>query len=122
MKTGSFEDCEGWQKARKLRKTIRDTLRSSTEFREFEFDRQIYSAALSIMNNVAEGWESSGQGDKARFFSYAQRSCGEVRSLLYAGLDDCFFTEGIHNFLKEMCLETTRIIAGLFRSVRRRAG
>ena len=117
----SFEDSKAWQLARALRRDIRKAVLKGGAFRDYEFDRQMYSAALSVMNNLAEGWECPTKGEKARFLSYSIRSCGEVRSMLYAGLDDHIFTKETFEELMEKCGHTIRTIAGLLRSVRGRA-
>ena len=117
-----FEDSKAWKLARILRKEIRIAVLGAECFRQFEFDRQMYRAALSVMNNVAEGWETPTPREKGRFFSFALRSCGEVRSLLYAGMDDGIFSKGTFDALMDRCMNTMRTVAGLHRSAKNRAG
>ena len=116
-----FEDSDAWQLARSLRKDIWNAVRSSQCYRDLEFDHQIYSAALSVMNNIAEGWEAPSPGEKARFFSYSLRSCGETRSMLTVGIDDGIFNMETFEKLMRNCVRTTNVVAGLFRGARSRA-
>ena len=88
MKVNRFEDLKCWQEARKLRKMVSDLTRKLAIKRDMIFSNQIRSAALSVMSNIAEGFESNTDKEFMNFLNYARRSCGEVRSHLYAGLDD----------------------------------
>lgn len=81
-KIESFEDLRIWQEARVLVKEVYTDFR---ECRDFGFRDQIQRAAVSIMNNVAEGFERRSDADFARFI--AKGSCGEVRSMYYTATD-----------------------------------
>ena len=83
-----FEDLIAWQKARELRKAIRLATSGAQFRRELDFRSQIRRAGLSVMSNIAEGFERGSRADFARFLVISKASCGEVRSLLYAALDD----------------------------------
>ena len=61
----NFEDTDAWRLARTLRKRIWTGIRESAVRRDFEFDRQIYRASLSVMNNIAEGWEAATPPEQA---------------------------------------------------------
>ena len=79
-----FEELEIWQEARKLHRLVWEETRAS---KDFEFRSQIRRAALSIMNNIAEGFERRTDKDFAHFLDLAKSSCGELRSMAYAGED-----------------------------------
>jgi four helix bundle protein len=75
-----FEDLRIWQEARVLANAIYD---ATDALRDFDFRGQIRSAAVSVMNNVAEGFERRTDADFAHFLDVAKGPAGEVRSMLY---------------------------------------
>ncbi len=89
-----FEDLIAWQKARALRKVVKQATAGPAFRRELDFRSQIRRAALSVMSNIAEGFERGSRADFAHFLVMSKASCGEVRSLLYAALDDELFDQG----------------------------
>jgi four helix bundle protein len=86
-KAKRFEDLWIWQQARELVKEIYQDFRTGAPSRDFGFRDQIQRAGISIMNNLAEGFERSTDADFARFLDIAKGSCGEVRSLYYTAED-----------------------------------
>ena len=83
----TFEEIDAWQKSRELTKQIY-TLTSSGAFgRDYGLKDQIRRSAVSIMSNIAEGFERSGTGEFTQFLAIAKGSAGEVRSQLYVALD-----------------------------------
>ncbi len=84
----SFEDLWFWQQARLLvRNVYHDFGDESPAARDFGFRKQIQIAAVSVMNNIAEGFERATILDFARFLDIAKGSCGEVRSMYYTAED-----------------------------------
>ena len=84
----SFEDLWIWQQARGLVSHVYlDFGPESPGTRDYGFRRQVQEAAVSIMNNIAEGFERRTDGEFARFLDIAKGSCGEVRSMYYAAED-----------------------------------
>ena len=86
-KAEQFEDLWIWQQARELVREIYRDLRDGPGARDFAFRNQIQEAGISIMNNIAEGFERTTNPDFARFLDIARGSCGEVRSMYYAAED-----------------------------------
>ena len=86
-KARRFEDLWIWQQARELVKEIYQDFRRGAPSKDFGFRDQIQRAAVSIMNNIAEGFERSTDADFARFLDLAKGSCGEVRSMYYTAED-----------------------------------
>ena len=82
-----FEDLWIWQEARKLVKEIYQDFRLGNGSRDYGFRGQIQDAGVSIMNNIAEGFERTTDPDFARFLDVAKGSCGEVRSMYYTAED-----------------------------------
>ena len=79
-----FEDLWIWQQARAL---VRDVYSDFRSARDYGFKDQVQRAGVSVMNNIAEGFERRTNSEFARFLDIAKGSCGEVRSLYYAGED-----------------------------------
>jgi four helix bundle protein len=80
-----FEDLICWQKARELTKAVYKTL--ADYCKDYGFRDQIWRAAVSVMSNIAEGFE---RGTRQEFLNYlfiARGSAGEVRAQLYVALD-----------------------------------
>lgn len=87
-KATRFEDLWIWQQARNLVKEIyHDFGASSNVCRDYGFRDQIQRAGISIMNNIAEGFERKSDIEFARFLDIARGSCGEVRSMYYTAED-----------------------------------
>ncbi|MDO8574392.1 MAG: four helix bundle protein [bacterium] len=80
MKINSFEEIIAWQKAEELTVII---YKIFSQHRDFGFRDQIQRASVSIMNNIAEGFERSGDKELRKFLYIAKGSCGEVRSMIY---------------------------------------
>ena len=77
-----FEDLEAWQLSRELTNQIYTITKRESICRDFSFVDQIRKAAISIMNNIAEGFERGSNKDFVKFLFIARGSAGEVRSLL----------------------------------------
>ncbi len=87
MKIERFEDIQAWQEARKLAGMLVQVTRSRSLSRDGALKEQIDRASISIMANIAEGFESQSDGEFARFLVYARRSAAELQSHLYLALD-----------------------------------
>src|SRR5688572_28615455 len=82
-----FEDLIAWQKARALTAEIYQVTNQGKFARDFGLRDQIRRGAVSVMSNVAEGFEWNRPTQFYQFLSVAKASCGEVRSQLYVALD-----------------------------------
>jgi four helix bundle protein len=79
----SFEDLDIWKKAQDLGAMIYRLCDVNQKIaKDFSFKDQIKRAALSISNNIAEGFEYNNNADFHRFLRIAKGSCGEVRNCL----------------------------------------
>ncbi len=84
----SFEDLWIWQQARELVRDVYSDLRQGNPgSHDYGFRDQIQRAAISIMNDTAEGFERSSDADFARMLDISKVSCAEVRSMYYAAQD-----------------------------------
>lgn len=112
-----FEELIAWQKARELTRAVYEATQSESFAKDFGLTSQIQRAAVSIMSNIAEGFERDNRGDFHRFLSVAKGSCAEVRSQLYIALDIGYISPTEFQKLQQMAEEVGRIIGGLRASV-----
>ena len=84
MKIEKFEDILAWQKAKILTESIYQCFKNCNDY---SFKDQIQRAAVSIMNNIAEGFERRTNKELKNFLFIAKGSCAEVRSMLYLSLE-----------------------------------
>jgi four helix bundle protein len=82
-----FEDLPLWIDARKLVRKVYDLTSNQKFSKDYGFKDQIQRASISIMNNIAEGFERDGNTEFIRFLAYSKGSAGEVRSMLYIAFD-----------------------------------
>ncbi|RKY95053.1 MAG: four helix bundle protein, partial [Ignavibacteriae bacterium] len=87
MKAKSFEDLQVWQDTRKFVKSIYELTSLDNFKKDYGLKDQIQRAAVSIMNNISEGFERDNNKEFMRFLSYSKGSAGEVRSMLYVAMD-----------------------------------
>ncbi len=109
----TFEEIEAWQKARELTRRIYDVSEVGAFARDFGLRDQMRRASVSILSNIAEGFERSGTGEFVQFLSAAKGSAGEVRAQLYVALDRKYLDESTFRELSQMATQTSRMIGGL---------
>ena len=85
-----FEDLEVWKEARRLTQRIYQLTKNENFLKDFPLRDQIRRAAVSIMSNIAEGFERGGNQEFVQFLYVAKASCGEVRSQVYVALDQSY--------------------------------
>ena len=93
MKIQKFEDMQVWQDARTLVNLVYKSCSSKSFKHDYGFKDQIQRAAVSIMSNIAEGYERDSNREMIRFLNFSKGSAGEVRSLLYVANDLNYITE-----------------------------
>ncbi len=87
-----FEELEVWQKAKELTSLIHRLSSSGTFARDFGLRDQMRRASVSVMSNIAEGFESQTQALFIRFLGHAKGSAGELRAQLYVALEQEYIT------------------------------
>ena len=93
MKIVRFEDVESWKEGRKLCNMIYEIARHEQFSRDFGLRDQIQRAAVSIVSNIAEGFDSKSNAEFHRFLVYARRSVSEVKSQLYVAVDAKYISQ-----------------------------
>ncbi len=99
MKIESFTDIEAWKQARLFVENIYHIFSEGNSQRDFGFKDQIQRASVSIMPNIAEGFDSDSKKSFLQFLSYSYHSASEVESLLYVALDIHYIDVNQHNEL-----------------------
>lgn len=93
MQVKNFEDLEIWKDARALTRGIYQLTRDPKFAKDFGLRDQIRRATVSIMSNIAEGFERGGNQEFIQFLYVAKASCGEVRSRLYVAVDQSYVAQ-----------------------------
>ena len=93
MKIERFEDIQGWQEARSLTKKIYELSNKLPLKRDRGLCNQIQEASVSIMANIAEGFDRQSKKEFSRFLYYASGSASEVQSHLYIALDQQYISD-----------------------------
>ncbi|MGA3286532.1 MAG: four helix bundle protein [Bacteroidota bacterium] len=93
MKIERFEDIESWKKSRELTSRIYGLTAKGGLAKDFGLRDQIQRASVSIMANIAEGFDSGSKKSFILFLNYAYRSTSEVQSLLYVVVDCRYVTQ-----------------------------
>ncbi len=114
-----FEELVAWQKARELTREIYRVSRSGQWSKDYGLAGQIQRSAVSIMSNIAEGFERGGRAEFHQFLSTAKGSCAEVRAQLYVAYDAGYLTREEFDALRGQAEEVTRIVGGLRSAVQR---
>jgi four helix bundle protein len=113
-----FEDLEAWKLARALTALVYTCSGVGKFGHDFALRDQIRRAAISIVSNIAEGFERDGDKEFIQFLSMAKGSCGEVRAQLYLALDQKYISEAEFQDLTTKAIQLSRMISGLIRYLR----
>jgi four helix bundle protein len=114
-----FKDIEAWKKARELAKGIYAISNEGLFARDFGLRDQIRRAAVSVMSNIAEGFERGGDVEFRRFLAIAKGSAGEVKAQLYVALDAGLIEQAKFDSLYRKAAETGNLVGGFMRYLSR---
>ncbi|MEA3310763.1 MAG: four helix bundle protein [candidate division WOR-3 bacterium] len=115
MKIKRFEDLEVWQLARKLVKQIYELSRRTKLSKDFGLRNQLQRSAVSIMSNIAEGFERKTKKEFIQFLNIAKASSGELRSQLYVTLDLEYLDKVTFENVYNLCEKISKSIAGFIK-------
>jgi four helix bundle protein len=119
-KTGTinrFEELIAWQKSRELANLVYRHSNVGGFSKDFSLKNQMCKASISIMSNIAEGFEKYSAKDFQNYLAIARGSAAEVRSQAYLARDQEYLTEQQFTEMIDLCNEIGRILAGLRRSL-----
>jgi four helix bundle protein len=109
-----FEEISVWQKSRVFSQKIYNIF---SQNKDFSFRDQIQRSSVSIMNNIAEGFERRGNKELRKFLFISKGSCGEVRSMLYLATDLGYINETSFKELLHNCEEISRMLSGFIKKI-----
>jgi len=117
-----FEDLDLWKVARELSNNIYSISKKGPMVKDYGFSDQLRRAAVSIMNNTAEGFERGSNKDFAKFLFIAKASAGEVRSMLYLAMDQEYINSNEFNEMYDKCIRTSQLAWGLIKHLQKNSG
>ena len=110
-----FEDLLCWQKSREL---VRGVYKELKDCRDSGFKDQIQRAAVSVMSNIAEGFERGTTQELLNYLFIAKGSAGEVRAQLYAALDVGYLNIEKFKYLSGLAVECSRLIHSFIQKIK----
>ena len=110
-----FEDIESWQEARLLATQIYRVTNDGEFARDFGLKDQIRRASVSVVSNIAEGFEKDTPREFCRYLRIAKGSAGEVRAQLYVALDIGLLPESEFTALYNRVCVVSRLLSGFIR-------
>jgi four helix bundle protein len=114
-----FEDLEIWKEARSITREVYQLSKSGYLSKDYSLRDQMRRAAVSIMANIAEGFERGGNQEFIQFLYVAKASCGELRSELYVAVDQEYIEEKTANSLATALKRLSIMIKHLIDHLRR---
>ena len=113
-----FEELPCWNQARELSQAVFKIINYEKFRKDFSLRDQIWRAAGSIMDNIAEGFDDGSTRELIRFLGYSQRSCSEVQSQLYRAFDCKYVTQDQFNKVYKFASECRKQIKGFRKYLR----
>lgn len=115
-----FEDIDAWQKARVLTREVYAVTADGAFAKDFGLRDQIRRAAVSVMSNIAEGFDRGGVREFIQFLFIAKGSAAEVQAQLYVALDIGYLKQEQFKGLYDLAGDTGRLIGGFIRYLKTR--
>lgn len=113
-----FEQLKVWQMARELTKVVYAECAMGELWRDFGLRDQLQRAVVSVMSNIAEGFERRSRKEFAHFLGISMASLAETKSLLYVASDLRYIPEDRAGKLLEQCNQLRVSIGSLLKSLR----
>jgi four helix bundle protein len=114
-KVKKFEEIQSWKKARSLTQEVYAETLKGPFSRDFGLRDQMRRAAVSILSNIAEGFERGGDKEFLQFLAIAKGSAGELRAQLYVALDQKYLSKERFDVLSTEATEISQLISGFIR-------
>jgi four helix bundle protein len=119
MRVERFEDLVAWQEARVLARDIYVVTQAREFGRDFALARQMQRAGVSIMANIAEGFDREGPAEFHRFVTIARGSCAELLSHVYLANDVGYISADEFNRLSAEIRHLSKVLRALRASLER---
>lgn len=110
-----FQDITAWQKARELVNGVYAISKRPVFFKDIGLREQIRRSSVSVMSNIAEGFERDGRREFIQFLSIAKGSCGETKSLLIVALDQRYLDDEEFRRLTGLADHTSNLLGNLMK-------
>jgi four helix bundle protein len=117
-----FEDIIAWQKARELNKLIYSVTQQGQFAKDFDLTRQIRRCSISILSNIAEGFERSSVKQFLFFLNIAKASAAELRAQLYVANDLNYITNETTEDMMARVISVSKMISGLMKYLQNSSG
>lgn len=114
MKIERFEDIIAWKKARELTLLTYKIFKNN---RDYSFRDQIQRACISIMNNIAEGFERRTNKDMKNFLFIAKGSSGEVRSMIDTAFGLEYVSKREYDQLYDLTIDVSKLLSGFIKTL-----
>jgi four helix bundle protein len=114
QKITNFEDIICWQRSRIL---ANDCYLVFKNLKDYFFKDQLLRCAVSIMNNIAEGYERQTNKELRNFLYISKGSAGELRSMLYLAKDLGYIGDKMFSKLHNQSLEIAKLLSGFIRKL-----
>jgi len=107
-----FEEIKAWQEGRELCKLVYTCSNAAPFSRDYGLRDQIRRAAVSVVSNIAEGFESQNDRTFIRYLYIARASSGELRAQTYVALDQGYINQEAFKSIYDTACATSRMITG----------
>jgi len=119
MKATSIEELLVWQRARELVNNVYSLTKKQNFRRDFSLVDQIRRATISVMSNIAEGYERGSNTEFIQFLYIAKASCGEVRTQLLIAFDQGYINKEEIEKAKELALKVSGMLSNFIAYLKR---
>ncbi len=117
---GRFEEIDAWKEASELARAVYHVTSLASFNKDIELRRQMRRASVSVMANIAEGFDAASNREFLKFLGYALRSATEIQSHLYVALDQGYVDQKMFGSLQEKTVTVKNLIGGFMRYLRSR--
>jgi four helix bundle protein len=117
-KVKKFEEIQSWKRARSLTKEIYRATLTGSFAKDFGLKDQMRRSAVSMLSNIAEGFERGGDKEFLQFLAIAKGSAGELRAQLYVAFDQQYLAQKQFESLSQEATEISQLISGFMRYLR----
>ena len=118
MKVTRFEDLIAWQRSRELFKLTQKVTSRTPLCNNYALKDQMTRASLSVMSNIAEGFDRGGDKEFVQYLYISKASCSELRSQFYAAKDTGYLNQADFESGYALAEETSKILQGLIGSIK----
>jgi four helix bundle protein len=114
MRIERFEDIEAWKNAKQMTLMLYEVMKDNNDF---GFRNQLLRASVSVMNNIAEGFERRTNNEFKHFLYIAKGSAGEVRSMMYLAEELKYIEDVKCKSIFELSLITSKMLANFIKKL-----